>query len=143
MVSESSDIEFIDLVSGFRFLGEKRSGFEDLHHYAADMRRRSTRIAGNEDKEDEAPGLYDEPPHKLIEGDETTWPPVNADLSAMWVWQVVRCPFISQEVRYQRWPSVFPSKELLRKTWTNKGLPGKMWSEFRRRWVYPVVFGKY
>ena len=27
----------------------------------------------------------------------------------MWVYQVVRCPFITQEERYARWPAVFPS----------------------------------
>ena len=65
------------------------------------------------------------------------------DLSSMWVFQVVRCPFITQDVRYRRWPAVFPSKEPLRQSWINKGLAPKIWSNERDEWVYPVVFNRY
>ena len=134
MVDLSGD--YIDLTTNWEFRREASP---------PDMgARRSKRIAkaDDEDTETQAP-LYDEPPHELVEGDESTYPPQGAYLSSMWVYQVVRCPFISQNERYQRWPAVFPSKEPLRSTWENKGLPAKLWSIVRERWVYPVVFGKY
>lgn len=65
-------------------------------------------------KDDLHPKLYNQPPYKLVEGDEMIFPLKYVDLSSMWVYQIVRCPFISQEMRYQRWPIVFPSKEPLR-----------------------------
>ena len=112
------------------------------------MTRKSQRFIwkegdGNGRKNDSSPKLYDEPPHKLVENDDTTFPPKYVDLSSMWVYQIVRCHFISQKMRYERWPAVFPSKEPLRSGWTNKGLPAKLWSDVREKWVYPVVFGKY
>jgi hypothetical protein len=112
------------------------------------MSRKSQRFLwkqgdGDGKKEDLHPKLYDEPPHELVDGDEATYPPKYVELSSMWVYQVVRCPFISQEVRYQRWPAVFPSKDPLRTSWINKGLTPKVWSDVRQVWVYPVVFGKY
>lgn len=98
---------------------------------------------GDGKKEETHPKLYNEPPHKLVEGDETTYPPKYVELSSMWVFQIVRCPFISQDIRYQRWPGVFPSKDPLRVSWINKGLAPKVWSDVRQVWVYPIIFGKY
>ena len=135
----------INLTRGFEFHREARDPFEFIRQLesqantddAASMPRRSKRIAGDRDNEknETQPQLYNEPPHKLVEGDERTFPPKDVDLSAMWVYQIVRCHFISQEIRYQQWPSVFPSKEPLRSTWTNKGLPAKLWSDARMKWV--------
>ncbi len=71
------------------------------------------------------------------------YPPKYVDLSSMWVYLVVRFPWLTQEERYQRRPSVFPSKEPLRQSWTDKGKAPEVWSDVRNKWVYPIVFGKY
>ena len=98
---------------------------------------------GEGKKGDPNPKLYNEPPHKIVKEDKTTYPPKYVDLSSMWMYQVVRSPFINQEERYQRWPAVFPSKEPLRPNWFNKGLAPRMWSVTRDKWVYPVIFNRY
>ena len=75
----------------------------------------------------------------IVEGKEDTYTPRYVELSSMWVYIVVRSPFIPQEVRYQRWPHVFPSKEPLRQSWANKGLAPKFWSDVRNKWVPMAV----
>lgn len=55
---------------------------------------------GEGKKGDPNPKLYNKPPHKLVEGDKSTYPPKYVDLSLMWMYQVVRCLFITQDERY-------------------------------------------
>ena len=98
---------------------------------------------GDGKKEDPHPKLYDEPPHKIAEGDEDSYPPKYVNLSLIWVYQVVRYLVISQEVRYQRWPMVFPSKDPLRHSWANTGLALRVGSDVCQVWVHPVIFNKY
>ena len=127
---------------------EESSEPDTLSEEPSPMPRKSERHIwkegdGNGRKNDTSPKLYNQPPHKLVEDDETTFPPKYVDLSSMWVYQIVRCHFISQKMRYARWPAVFPSRDPIRVVWTNKGLPAKLWSDVREKWVYPVIFGKY
>ena len=122
------------------WLSERRDTLE--------MPRRSSRNIwkegdGDGRKDDPSPKLYDQPPHKIVDKDESTYPPKFVDLSAMWVYRVVRCPFISHEERYARWPHVFPSKGPLRPSWVNKGQAPRIWSDVSTQWVYPVVFNRF
>ena len=154
MVDGSYDIE---LTRGFESHREATDPFEfirQLESYAStddagDMSRKSQRYNvwkegdGDGEKDDPNPKFYNEPPHRIVEGDEDTYPPRFVELSSMWVYLVVRAAFIPQEVRYQRWPHVFPSKDPLRQSWTNKGRAPKIWSDVRNEWVYPIIFNKY
>ena len=51
-------------------------------------------------------------------GDSSFWRILLVGLGR--VFQVVRCPFISREIQYQRWPGVFPSKVLLKLSWVDQ-----------------------
>ena len=122
---------FISVIRPRRAKGRKCIGHTLEQIY--DMPRRSSRNVWKEGdgegrKEDPSPKIYDQPPHKIVDKDESTYPPKFVDLSAMWAYQVVRCPFISHEERYARWPHVFPSKGPLRPSWVNKGLAPRIWS---------------